>query len=64
MLSNSDNPKSRGRPKTTGKGLLIGVRMLPDLLSALDEWIERQAEPKPTRPEAVRRIVWDAVRGK
>jgi len=36
--------------------------MLPDLLSALDAWIEKQAEPKPSRPEAVRRLLWDALK--
>lgn len=55
--------KKRG-PKPTGIGTLIGVRMLPDLLAALDKWIDRQDEPKPTRPEAVRRILWDVLRGK
>jgi len=53
--------KKRG-PKPTGIGTLIGVRMLPDLLAALDEWINRQTEPKPSRPEAVRRLLWDALR--
>lgn len=31
--------------------------MLPDLLGALDRWIEGQPEPKPTRPEAVRTLL-------
>lgn len=48
--------KKRG-PKPTGKGTLIGVRLLPDLLWALDAWIERQPDPKPTRPEAIRRML-------
>jgi hypothetical protein len=26
-------------------------------LAALDAWIERQPEPKPSRPEAIRRLV-------
>lgn len=55
--------KKRG-PKPTGIGTLIGVRMLPDLLAALDKWIDRQDDPKPTRPEAVRRILWDVLRGR
>ncbi|MEN2787849.1 hypothetical protein ACFOKI_15830 [Sphingomonas qilianensis] len=61
MVSNSDNTNKRGRPVTTGKGSLIGIRMLPDLLAALDEWIEAQVEPKPSRPEAARRILWEAL---
>jgi len=42
---------------TTGKGQLVGVRLQPDQLAALDHWIEQQPDPKPTRPEAVRRIL-------
>jgi len=33
------------------------VRLQPDQLAALDHWIEQQPDPKPTRPEAVRRIL-------
>ncbi len=49
--------KKRGRPVTTGKGTLIGVRLLDDPLSTLDSWITRQKEPDLTRPEAIRRLV-------
>jgi len=38
--------------------------MLPDLLTALDAWIEKQDHPKPSRPEAARRLLWDALRRK
>jgi hypothetical protein len=48
--------KKRGRPKTTGKGELIGVRILPPLLRELDIWIAGQ-EPRPSRPEAIRKFV-------
>ena len=52
------NPKKkRGRPVTTGKGTLIGVRILDDPLAALDGWIEKQKEPDLKRPEAIRRLV-------
>ena len=47
--------KRRG-PPPTGKGLLIGVRVQPDLLEPLDDWIQRQREPR-SRPEAIRRLV-------
>jgi hypothetical protein len=50
------NTKRRGRPVTTGKGTLIGVRFLDDPLSKLDEWIAKQNEEM-TRPEAIRRLV-------
>ena len=49
--------KSRGRPVTTGKGTLIGVRLLDDPLSTLDAWIAKQRDPDLTRPEAIRRLV-------
>jgi hypothetical protein len=48
--------KSRGRPKTTGLGTGVLVRM-HDQLGALDAWIDKQNEPGLTRPEAIRRLV-------
>ena len=42
---------------TTGKGTLIGVRLLDDPLAALDSWIGKQKDPDLTRPEAIRRLV-------
>jgi hypothetical protein len=48
--------KTRGRPKSTGLGTGILVRM-HDQLDALDAWISKQDNPKPTRPEAIRRLV-------
>jgi|ERR1700722_3297589 len=49
--------KRRGRPVTTGKGTLIGVRLLDDPLSTLDAWIAKQKETALSRPEAIRRLV-------
>jgi hypothetical protein len=49
--------KRRGRPVTTGKGTLIGVRLLDEPLASLDAWIGKQKEPELTRPEAIRRLV-------
>jgi hypothetical protein len=54
-------PKPRGRPVTTGTGQMLGVRLQPDQLAALDAWIARCPEPKPSRPEAVRRILAGAL---
>lgn len=53
------NTKKRGRPKTTGKGQLVGVRLLPPVMMPLDAWIEAQPEPKPSRPEAIRYALTD-----
>jgi hypothetical protein len=47
--------KVRGRP-ATGQGTLIGVRLQPSQLKALDAWIAKQ-DASQTRPEAVRRLV-------
>jgi hypothetical protein len=53
-------PKKRG-PKPTGQGTPVQVRLHHDQLAALDAWIARQPEPKPTRPEAVRQILAGAL---
>lgn len=34
-----------------------GLRMPPELEAAIDAWIERQPEPKPSRSEAIRRLI-------
>jgi len=61
----SDQPtvitKKRKGPAPTGKGTLLGVRLQPDALAALDAWIDQQPAPKPSRPEAVRRILAGAI---
>lgn len=44
----------KNRPETAGT--MIGVRLQPEPLAAVDAW--RQDQPdKPTRPEAIRRLV-------
>lgn len=48
-------PKRRG-PLPTGKGTLIGVRLQPAALRALDQWIRRTGMEH-TRPEAIRHFV-------
>jgi hypothetical protein len=47
--------KKRG-PKPTGQGTLIGVRLQPEQLAAVDTWREAQ-DGVPSRPEAVRRLI-------
>ncbi|MCH2240048.1 MAG: hypothetical protein MK060_19420 [Blastomonas sp.] len=56
----SDNKKKMGRP-ATGVGTMIGVRLQPNQLAALDRWIAGQPD-KPSRPEAVRRILAGAIK--
>lgn len=36
---------------------MLGVRVHEPLLKSIDAWIEAQPEPKPSRPEAIRRIL-------
>lgn len=56
-------PKNpRGRP-ATGQGVPVQVRIQPKLLFALDEWRLDQPEPRPTRPEAIRKAVEDWLIG-
>ncbi len=43
--------------QTTGKGILIQVRLQPPDLELIDRWIAAQPDPKPTRPEAIRQLV-------
>jgi len=54
--------KKRG-PPPTGKGTLVGVRLQPDDLAAVDDWAEKQKEPH-TRPEAIRALVRKGLKGK
>lgn len=48
--------KKRG-PAPTGKGTPVMVRLQPDALASLNDWIASQPEPQPTRPEAVRQLI-------
>ena len=48
--------KKRRGPAPTGKGTLIGVRLQPPHLVALDAWIADQDTPV-TRPEAIRAMM-------
>lgn len=54
-----DNKKKIGRP-ATGVGQMIGVRLQPDQLEAVDQWAEKEPD-KPSRPEAIRRLVKKAL---
>jgi hypothetical protein len=55
--------KSRGRPKTTGTGTLIGVRLQDTTLTRIDRWAAGEADT-PSRPEAIRRLVDVALKSK
>jgi hypothetical protein len=53
------SPKSRGRPAVGATP--ITARVPPDQFAALDAWIARFPDPKPSRPEAVRQILAGAL---
>jgi hypothetical protein len=36
---------------------MVGLRLYPDIEEALEEWIAEQSDPKPSKPEAIRRIL-------
>jgi hypothetical protein len=59
-----DIPKKLGRPKTTGRGAGVLVRMQEAHLAALDAWIGHQPEPRPSRPEAIRRLAQMSLEGR
>lgn len=48
--------RPRGRPRT-GIGPVFSVRLYPEMQAKLDAWIERQPKPKPSRSEAIRRLI-------
>jgi len=54
IKSTSDNTTPRWK-RSAVKGTLVGVRLQPDHLKALDKWIDQQKEPY-TRPEAMRHL--------
>jgi hypothetical protein len=47
---------NKRKPLATGKGILVGVRLQPSDLTALDHWIRRDGRHR-TRPEAIRQLV-------
>jgi hypothetical protein len=62
IRDNTKKIETRGRKKTTGPGELIGVRLQPAQLSALDAWARSQAD-SPSRPEAIRRLLAGVLGG-
>jgi Arc/MetJ-type ribon-helix-helix transcriptional regulator len=59
MKSTVKKIRRRG-PLPTGKGTLVGVRLQPKDLKALDLWIQRAGKHQ-SRPEAIRRLVSAAL---
>jgi hypothetical protein len=59
IRASKNKSKKIGRPRTTGPGEQVVVRLHDPLLGAIDEWRSAQ-ESEPTRAEALRRL---AARG-
>jgi hypothetical protein len=55
-----DSKKSRGRP-TTGIGKSIGLRLYPELETAIQKY-EKAQKTQVSRPEAIRQILTDYLR--
>ena len=55
-------PQRKRGPPATGKGWLVGVRLQPPQLRALDDWIDSQPT-RMSRPEAVRKLIANALGG-
>lgn len=53
--------KKRRGPAPTGKGIPVMVRLQPDMLSALDKFVDERGNI--SRPEAVRLILRDWMIG-
>jgi hypothetical protein len=64
MVKKTLIPKKKRGPAPTGIGAPIVVRMHPPLIAAIDIWISQQKPPYPSRPEAVRRVLEDALQAK
>jgi hypothetical protein len=63
MPSIADSRKRRGRGRPpTGIGKPIGLRLYPELEKKIDAWASKQQD-KPSRPEAIRRLVESALGG-
>jgi hypothetical protein len=57
----ADKPKKKmGRPPT-GIGRTIGLRLYPEMEAELEAWIAEQPDPKPSKPEAIRRLLGVAL---
>ena len=58
--STDDNTKSR-KKRATETGTLVGTRFQDFLLGRIDAWIAANGPPFVSRPEAIRRLVEQAL---
>lgn len=55
MTISNVGKSARGRPRVDATP--VTVRIPPDQLATLDAWIAERPDPKPSRPEAIRRLL-------
>jgi Arc/MetJ-type ribon-helix-helix transcriptional regulator len=60
-VSNPVQHKKKRGPPATGKTPIVALRIGPPLSSSLDAWIAEQPEPRPSRSEAIRRLLTEAL---
>jgi hypothetical protein len=60
-ISDTQKKRGRGRPSTGGQMPGIMLRMPPDRIAEIDAWRAAQLDPKPSRPEAIRRLLAKAL---
>lgn len=53
--------RERGRP-AIGEGLKLGLRIRPDLDREIEKWMADEDDPTLTKPEAIRQLLWKALR--
>jgi hypothetical protein len=58
----SGTKKRIGRPRVGSTS--VNVRLPPAELAAVDAWIAKQDDPQPSRPEAIRRLLAQALAAK
>lgn len=63
-MSNQVETKKRGRPVGRVFTVVIPTRYTPEQVDAVDAWAAEQPDPKPTRAEAIRRLVEEALKAK
>jgi hypothetical protein len=56
----TDTQKKRGRP-ATGVTPISNLRLARELRAKIDVWIAEQPEPQPSRSEAIRRLLAQAL---
>jgi len=59
MSINEHKKLFRGRPRVDSE--MVRSRLDRSLLDALDAWIAAQPTPRPSRPEAIRRLISEAL---